>query len=259
MSLAQFVQIIDNSRALLNQAAEISLGKNPCEFFVSGLTHQSPATIEISTRSLHQRAGECVVNELIKQVHAFEKCDSDGLSDESLKMWEKYLKPYENKKIKSSKILFINSTSDKLQEQPKVIMESSHEIVNAIKKAREKETVCKTTVTGRVELLNLHNHDKLKLKVYPRVKEWNPVDVYFSESFKERVIKTMDKVVEISGIGHYRPHEFRPYKMKMDDIEQFPDEKDMPKFSEMRGKFPDITGGKTVDEYIKDLRSEWDR
>ncbi len=255
VSISDFVQIIDTVRKLLAYAASEVLGKKgyDCDFVVSDLTHNSPACVEITPQSLHRDSGQLITKLLAKNNKSLlsdNEKDSNNLSNEYLDGVFKLGK-------KSGVCIKIDAVS--IASKPPVsIMETGRLMTDAIKRIevnREKETICKTAIIGRLEQLNLHVADKYAY-VYPQVSKWNKVKILFQGSDKQQIIDCVDKMVEVSGMGRYHSRSFCPYEIKMEKITQLAD--GAPDFSKFKGKFPHITGDKSVDEYMRDLREEKD-
>lgn len=122
-----------------------------------------------------------------------------------------------------------------------------------IKRLRKKEVVCESSVVGWADQINLHKK-KGMMKIYPYVSEKMPVDVYFSEKFKSRVIKSLGKTVKILGEGRHWLDRPLPYRMEMSDITVLPEIDEGKVWRNMYGAFPDITGGLSVDEYMAIIR-----
>lgn len=127
--------------------------------------------------------------------------------------------------------------------------------------APSQELVCYTSAKGKLELINLDGDGKFM--IHPLVDVWNSVEVSFNTkdaALKEAIISSADKVVEVYGKGYYREDgEALPYKMELESIRRVPDSKDLPKLSDFAGVAPDITGGKSVEEFLDDRREEWSR
>lgn len=258
--LPEFTRIVNSSYALLRNVAKIALGKgHDCNFLLSGLSHSSPASMDITPASeTRQFAALDIANELREESGVLASGNGANLPGSSLKAWEDFLSPCIKDKISGLTIKSLDSDSI----VGDIVMQTNRSMIEAVKKIRVEEKIwmeeieCQTSVTGKVELLNLHK--RKYLVVFSRVEEWNPVKVYFGKHIQDEAVKCVDKYVEIFGMGKHRSGDALPYEMKMDEIQRLPDEEDIPKFSKMRGIAPNITGGKSVQEYMDDIRKEWD-
>lgn len=50
----------------------------------------------------------------------------------------------------------------------------------------------------------------------------------------------------------------KPYEMDVEEIEIHPSEQNLPTMSELRGVAPDALEGQTTEEFLWDIRNEWD-
>ena len=69
----------------------------------------------------------------------------------------------------------------------------------------------------------------------------------------------MDNVAVMRGLGRYRPNDFHPYRIDVtndDDIDILRPDSGAPKLSELEGAFPGLTGGKSVAEYLREIRGD---
>lgn len=247
---SEFARVVNNSYALIKNAAGIALGKgHDCSFLLSDLSHSSPASMDIISRSnIQPHAAQYIASRLKEESSDLVNGKGVDLPGSSLELWKSFVHPRMKNRISGLRIESVDSGS------VSNIMQTDKDIVEAIKKIQREEIKCQTSVVGKIELLNFHN--RRYLKVYPRVKKWNPVRVYFEENLRKDVIECVDKYAEIYGVGKHYPRHTLPYEMKMDRIRPLPDEESVPKLFEMRGIAPNITGGKSVQEYLDDIREE---
>ena len=259
VSLLNFSKIVDACRKLLQDSAKIKMGEeHMCDFLVSDLSHNSPLSMAITpVGGLWGPPGTVIAEELERQVKLIASGDSDSLPDATLDRWGELVGCRGKKRANKIKMESVFSDRHLSASRKTLIFEANDKMsadIRTIKKARAVELVCVTSFIGQVELINLHGGGQIK--VYPRVSEWAPVDVSFPPDKKAKVIAAIDQFAEISGEGRYRPGAPLPHKMEMDDIEVLPEADAMPKLSEMWGCMPGITGGKSVQKFLDDLREE---
>ena len=254
VSLSEFGNVVNSCRKLLQHAAKSSLGGNKCDFLIRNASHNSPLCVEVQPHSLTARPGFLIAQQLRDEEEKIRSGNSDSLSDDTIRAWEDVVARYDKGKVS---IIKIEADMQSEMEEKSLRFNADKEVIDAIKKARDQELSCLTSVMGDIELINLHNQGMLK--VYPKVKHWNNVTVYFNDSQQQEVIKHVGRFVEVSGMGHYRPNDALPYKMQMDSIHLLPGKEDSPKFSAMRGIAPGLTGNQSTQDYIKNLRKEWDK
>ena len=258
VSLPEFAKVVGICRKLLENSAKEALGKeHMCDFLVSDLSHNSPACIGITPVGMvGQFPGRSIARKMASQVAAILSGNSDSLSHSILKGWESLVGLRGSNKVGGIRVESEEfSANDSLTSRKTLILEADKKMSDALKSARAVEMACVTSFVGRVELINLHGG---RIRAYPRVRAWNTVGVSFSPVHKDAVIAAIDKLAKISGKGHYRPSSPLPYKMDMNSIEVLPGADATPKLSEMWGCMPNITDGRSLQEYLDDLHGEED-
>lgn len=272
--LSEFARIIDSFLKLLKETqkdAKKDKNHSDCNFFISRLSHSSPACLEIMTAGAKPGEVAAIFNSLFAQkqmIKSDAKSDAkinkanseedNALSKTLLKRWETLVK-YNDDYVGSLKIESANVRLAKPAAKSISVSDIKADI-KRVCKIRSKELVCRTSFRGWVEEINLH--EKGQLKVYPRVPQWNTVSVNFDVNDKElkaTVIQSIGKAAEISGMARYRPNLALPYQMKMEEMRILPDDKDLPKLSDLEGAYPNITSGRTVQEFMDDIRKGWER
>lgn len=111
------------------------------------------------------------------------------------------------------------------------------------------------SVTGMLQHVNVHGNQKI-FTVYPSAGE-PKLKCSFTEKLRERVVKAVDRYVEVSGTVKYRGGGLYPYLMLADDIDIYPDESSLPSAGELFGIAPNATGEKSSEEFVRDLRRGW--
>ena len=112
---------------------------------------------------------------------------------------------------------------------------------------------CSTSIIGYLKIINFIDN---KFTVDYGIKEWNTTEVFFNEEANKKIIPCINERVEVKGNAYYKKDVPRPYKMNMHSIRKIVVDPNAPKLSEMWGCMPDITGGKSVQEYLDDIRRD---
>ena len=257
ISLSDFSKIVDTCRKLIENSAKVTMGeKHMCIFLVSGLSHSSPASMEVTpVGGRVENPGAIITQEMEGQVEQIKSGDSNFLSKATLDGWESLASFPASSSVRKMKLEYMPCGDHAATKRPILKVDGKMSgFLADIKKARAVELTGMTSCIGEVKLIDLHGGGKIK--VYPRVPTWAPVVVSFSPDKKAEVINAIDKVAKISGKGHYRSDSPLPYKMEMDAIDILPEAGAAPKLSEMRGYMSGMTDGKSVQEYLDDLRKE---
>ena len=119
----------------------------------------------------------------------------------------------------------------------------------------ERERTCTTTVEGLLQYINLTSNPKIAVHspVFPKI------ICHFQDALFEEIKSGLGKKVAVTGQGTYRKFEDYPYTIDINEIKILEHEnlKDFD-VSKFRGCMPEITGDLTVDQYIKNIRNEWE-
>lgn len=249
LTTPEFVNIAHHWCNLLKQAITSVLGKNSkYNFYLTDLSHNSPALIESTFPVSLQNEGERVIEKIKEQGDKLQSDDSTGVAEDFLGRFEDMLLfPAKNN-------IYIKMESV-LGGKTELMLDNGERTVVALQNLRLLDMECQTYAVGILEWLNIHGKAN-QLKIYPRVSGWKQITVTFDDALKSDVIASIGKHVKVSGLGRFRPGAFLPHTIKMENMETFLDDKDIPKLSELRGKFPNITGGRSVEEYLRNLRTE---
>lgn len=255
-----FLSVIGGLRKLMRQIAERQTGKKGggMEFLISDLSHSSPASVEISPGG-DPAIGGRVVAHAENVFVCIAKGDVENIPDPECDAVETIVAPYRNKKLNMESIQRLNGA-----------LAGGYPLVNVTKKfvvnldkRREGELRGVTTISGKVEMIDLHS-SPIKLVIYPRI--GGPVAWYLPNNARDTAIKTIGKRVSVTGDARYRPEPDnpgvqRPYRIDggTDKIDIFGSEEENTRlFAKLRGAFPDLTGGKDTVEYLRELRGEND-
>ena len=253
---------------LMHKSAERLTGKTRnigLEFFVAKLSHNSPTQAGIEA-VLSQNGDSLAHNSLARNtivrteglLRDIGAGKGDDIPAAELGLIEKITKTY-------SKELVAEMEFQRFNGRAYSPVEVTKEFVDNLARLRQGELHCHTTVTGMVELLNLHG-SPIQLNVYPDIGE--PVRCTLDLSpepdrAREKALHAIGNLVVISGKAHYRPSPNqpdiqRPYKIsaKADDIKVLKFEPDAPDILDFRGAFPNLTDGKPTLEYLRELRGE---
>ncbi|MBW3563385.1 MAG: hypothetical protein KY459_01505 [Acidobacteria bacterium] len=111
------------------------------------------------------------------------------------------------------------------------------------------------SVEGSLEAVNLHKDRKCR--IYPIIGPTS-IDCSFKAEQMDQVLRALAgrKWVRIYGELRYKPRSNFADHIAVDEIEELPDEKDLPKLSDLRNMSPGLTEGKNVRDYLEELRAE---
>lgn len=111
------------------------------------------------------------------------------------------------------------------------------------------------SVVGRLEQINVHGNNRT-FHVYPTFDE-PAVKCEFEERHREQIVQALDKYVEIFGTLTYKARSQFPHHISVDRIEIFLKESQLPTLDDFSGVAPNITEGKTIEDYLQEVRRGW--
>ena len=105
-----------------------------------------------------------------------------------------------------------------------------------------------------MEALNVHGNLK-KFTIYP-VAGAKKVDAYFPDRLFDIAISSVKKYLNLSGQLKYKRMAKFPHSIKVEAIEVFPDEEDLPSIMDIHGIAPNATGELSSEEFVRRLRGD---
>lgn len=113
------------------------------------------------------------------------------------------------------------------------------------------------SVTGMLEQLNLHNEQNA-FNVYSAI--GGKTKCLFQQNLRQQVIASVGKYVEVYGQLKYKQGQVQPHEVRVNSIEVLssPDDEELPTLSELRGIAPEILQNKSSEEFVWEIRNEWD-
>lgn len=108
---------------------------------------------------------------------------------------------------------------------------------------------------GVLEQINIHGDQKY-FHIYAD-SAFKKLKCRFPTDLVDTATSAIGRKISASGILKYRANAFLPFEIIVDDIEIFSADSDLPDFDDLRGKAPNIMGGKASEEFISELRNDW--
>ena len=258
-----FMSVLRNALALLKQAekeqAQAVGNKGPkSDFFVVDASHSSPYQMEITYRPAGGE-GFLFPGPVLAVSNAFREIQSgkaDNISAPMMAKVEKLIDPCREETSHRLGLLnlgFVNGRDI----APSVPIDSS--FMRQVDQSRAHEFICRTVVSGPAKMLDLRKEEKggdIKMKI---MRPEGEVTCILGRHLRKQAINAMDNVAVMRGLGRYRPNDFHPYRIDVtndDDIDILPPDLGAPKLSELEGAFPGLTGGKSVAEYLREIRGD---
>lgn len=108
-------------------------------------------------------------------------------------------------------------------------------------------------IRGMLEYINIHQNKNL-FRVYPDIGP-TKVSCHFPQELMGKAIDSIGKFVEVKGEIKYKAISKYPHEIIVEEIEAFPDEKELPSLYELRGIAPDLTGKLSSEQFIRKVRN----
>jgi len=81
----------------------------------------------------------------------------------------------------------------------------------------------------------------------------------FPEALLGDVQRALGRFVSVRGKCFYRPGTAFLYRIDVWEMEVLPPSEELPSLSDLCGIAPDATGDKSSEQFVRELRDEWDR
>ncbi len=226
-------------------------GQDRATFHIVNISHSSPITLECTPadQGVGVETPSVIFESIRKNLDLTQNRQTRDLSHPVLDSLEK-LTNYKPGKIKQIEILTIADDADSEK-----VYRLNEEFKENLRDARSKEDRVTNTLDGKLEQINIHNNANT-FKIYTAT---SSVACKFPKNLLENVQGALGNFVSVWGECLYRPNIAFPYKINVRGMEILPPAKDLPSLSDLRGIAPDATQGKSSEQFVRELRDEWDR
>lgn len=234
-------------KVLSNTESSLSGEQAEIDWQIVDLKHSSPA--EIVLRPIDTRIDtdkEDIVFETVNKVISSLKMLSEDASP-PVKMNQQLLGHYKNFSNKVQKGILrvsLKSETDKVK-----VNENVKAAIDAVTLS---ETKSIGTVEGRLEFLNIHANQNI-FRIYSAIPP-EKVNCFFPPDKIEEAREALGRKIRVSGELTYPKGDDFPRDVKVQTIELFPDDDDLPGLADLRGMAPDITGDLSSEEFVRNLR-----
>ena len=243
-----FVSQLQKLQTALGRAdARVSDGKRCSYFAVVGLSHNSPATIELEARVTPASKRDCRASAmalLTQAIEAVQRGEFTGDSDYDLLNDIKELSAPVGETLKFARL--------QIEDKPFALTEKIADTIIAFQAEQEE---CLTTVEGLLERVNVHDGANV-FTIYPDV---GPTRIMckLPEHLAEKGIGAIRRRVAVSGIAKFRKFAPFPHEIVAEGIDAYDVDGNLPSFSMLLGMAPEATGDLLSEEFIRQARNEW--
>jgi hypothetical protein len=245
--LEVFVNELQKLQAALARADKTVSDGERCSYFaIVGLSHSSPATVELEARVLPNRQDwrQSTVNLLTSAIRAVERGEFTAESDPELLADIKELAAPVGASLRTA-YLVVDGASHYL----------TAAIATNITTFLADQEQCLTTVEGMLERVNVHDGAN-EFTIFPHVGA-NRIRCKLPQELAEKGISAIRRRVAVSGLAKYRKFAAFPHEIDAEQLEIYGLERDLPTFDDLRGIAPDATGDLSSEDFVKELRHGW--
>lgn len=242
-----FIKQLAAIRRTLSEVDEdISKSTKPSVYYrVVDLRHQSPATIELEGVSLREESEvtpELVLSSFVGGINAVQEGREPEVS-------------FSYSTLQSIKEL-VSFVGDKVTgltiSQNGTSLALSKTISSQIDEILGQDRISSGSAKGKLDQINLHSGNVFT--IYPIL--GGKIRCVFPNELLEEVQAALGRYVTVSGRLKYKKLYKHPYEVQVQKIKVHPGDEDLPKLSDLWGLAPDVLEGKSVEDYIWELRNE---
>lgn len=248
VTLSAFYQILQRvHRLLTNIEKKQTNGRSYTKFMIADLSHSSPARVVIEACPTNKKFDRSVA--VMKGFDAVWDAAYKGRPlgefDEPVLEDMRGIAGSVGKQIHS---LMIGTVNDRYDINENVAKRIEAELTTA--------EVEHGTVEGTLEQINIHEGQNFFHIYFPAGA--GKLKCHFSKALMDCATAAIGRKVSVTGQLHYRAKAFCPSEIYVENIELFPIDSELPDCDDIRGVAPDITGGKSSEAYIAEMRNAWD-
>jgi hypothetical protein len=246
VTLAAFYKLLEGVHSLLKKIETKKTGENKAHttFLVADLSHSSPARVVIEAYANTKNFDPVTV------VQGFDDALYSAYTGESLgESDEEILKDLRNIVRLAKKNTLVFGTK-----------KNYYELTEAVMKRIDVELATTEveygTAEGTLDQINIHE-GRNYFYIYFSAGSGR-LKCLFPPNLIDSATSAIGKKVSVTGQLHYRVKSPHPIEIRVKDIEVFAMDNELPDFDDIRGLAPDITGGKSSEAYIAEMRDAWD-
>ena len=113
------------------------------------------------------------------------------------------------------------------------------------------------TIDGKLEQIDNPKNQNV-FRIYPTLPNRSEVECQFPARLLDNARKALGRFVSVRGECFYRPRANFAHKIRVQEMEIFPPASTLPSLRDLYGIAPNATGDMTTEEFVRQLRDEWD-
>ena len=233
-------------QALLKIDEKLSNGNHSSHFAIVGLSHKSPATVELEPRANPGR------NDIGQQISHRLASVIDSVETGALQREDDYELLTELRGLATSIGTRLSAVTIKVDGKA---FNLTPAFASKIEVHLAEQEVCHGTIEGMLERINVHNNANV-FTIYPDIGATS-VTCYFPKALVETALSAAKRRVSITGLLRYRKLAPFPHQVQADDIEIYDPDSALPDFDDLRGIAPSATGEESAPDFIARFRDGW--
>ncbi|MGD0707407.1 MAG: hypothetical protein ABSA51_03025 [Anaerolineaceae bacterium] len=247
--LNEFVLQLDILKKALTETQTILSEKNFAYFRIVDLRQNSPAAIVLEAVPLtteNESKTQSLIDKFFRSIDEIHHGKyPEGFTKDTFDAYKDLTSLREKKKITEIVISRDGENPDHL-----------YNLSNNIEKIVGEDEFEAGSYTGMLDAINIHNQNVFY--IYP-TSNLPKLKCAFSDELKKDAVSAIGKYVTVFGQKRLKPNieKTLPYEMHAMRIEILPDEDTLPTLGELRGISPNITKGKSSEDFIRGIRNEW--
>ncbi|MDO8811391.1 MAG: hypothetical protein Q7J38_05105 [Gallionella sp.] len=221
-------------------------GKRASDFVVVGLSHNSPATVELEARQIKNRPDvrALVFNKFNSTVSSIQRGIIPDDVDYSILEDLREIAAPVGRGVTTTQLSVGNEHVDMTEVFAKRIDVALADV-----------EYCHGSVEGRLEQINIHAGANV-FTVYPEFGA-SSITCHFPHDLREDAIAAVNRRVSVYGNMKYRKNAPFPHHIDIEHLEIYQDADSLPSFDDLRGIAPSIGDGTPSEEVIRELRNGW--
>jgi hypothetical protein len=215
-------------------------------FAVVGLSHSSPATVELELRvkKAQRDVRTQVLDHFQRAVRSVESGDiPDDVDYELLEDLRGLAAPV-GRELRAVYVKVDNA-----------VIDFTESFASRVDVHLSDSDTCLSTIEGMLEKINVHAGANV-FSIYPDIGP-RSIRCKFPAELEDTALAAIKRRVAVSGVAHYRKKSAFPHLVEATHIEIYAPDGDLADFEAIRGRAPGATGELSSEDFIRERRNVW--
>lgn len=217
-------------------------------FTLTQISKNSPITATIRIECNNIQATDIIYKDFNRELETISRVDNQDINTIDFHNLENYKKiaQFSIKKSNRYKTTIISNNNE-------TIFDST--VVDNINRLINSQEECLISYEGELEQINLHNEINC-FYIYPYAGV-DKIKCYFPPELYNEAIDGIGRKVCVTGGAVYNKNSLFPSIINVKEIDLCPVEYELPSWDDLKGIAPNATGELLSEEFIRNLRNEW--